>query len=470
VERSTVRSEFEEARDRLRRTPWPSLLLRVLERLREGGHQAWLVGGAVRDALLSRPTVEEWDLATDLRPEVVTSRFGRVEPIGLRHGTVLLLEGGLRFECTTFRSELHYSDARHPDAVAFGDDPRADLSRRDLTINALAFDPISGVLLDPFDGCADLRRGILRAVGDPAARFEEDALRPLRMARFAAVLEMEPEPATRKALAIPSERAALVAWERVREECMKMMRAERPSRGFWLLHEAGLLALWLPELDAGFAVPQNRHHAYDVFVHSLECCDAAPADKPRVRWAALLHDIGKPVTAVMRRGDWTFYGHAEAGAELADGALRRLRFSNEDREAIVRLVREHMFDYRAEWSDAAIRRWLRRVGVDAVADLFDLRIADALGNGRRQGWPAGLAPLRERIERVLESEQALNVRDLALSGSDVMRVLGFPPGPEVGRTLDAMLDAVIEQPSLNTRENLERWLSRSASAKTKREA
>ena len=444
------------ARTRLASHAWPPALRPALERLREGGHQAWLVGGTVRDVLLDRTPAEPhtFDVATDLAPEHVTSRFARVEPIGLAHGTVLVLEHALRMEVTTMRREGAYADARRPDHVEWTKDPREDLARRDLTVNAIAWDPAAQVLLDPLGGLADLDAGLLRAVGDPAERFHEDALRPLRVARFAALLGMDVEDATRAALGSALDRSRQVAVERVREELMKMMTAETPSVGWELLREAGLLELWLPELARTFAVPQNRFHAYDVWGHSLATADAAPADKPRVRWAALLHDIGKVDTREIRKGDATFYDHQNVGADLADRALARLRFSTADREAIVHLVREHMFDYRSEWSDAAVRRWIRRVGEDAVADLFDLRIADVIGNGLKHGLAGTLERFRERIERVHAEDSALHVRDLAVSGEDAMRVLGIAPGPEVGRVLERLLEEVLDDPARNDRDAL----------------
>ena len=439
---------------RLAGHPWPAEVLGALERLRAGGHQAYLVGGTVRDVLMGRPDSLPVDVATDRLPGEVTALFPRVEPIGIEHGTVLVLLGTASLECTTFRREGAYRDARHPDEVSFTPDLGADLSRRDFTVNALAFDPLSGALADPSGGLADLEERRLRAVGEPLARFREDALRPLRAARFAATLGLEPEAATRAALGGVGDRARLVAMERVREELVRLMGAPRPSVGLELLRGAGLLELWLPELARCWAVPQNRWHAHDVYTHSVLACDHAPAAKPRVRWAALLHDIGKPDTRVERRGEGTFYQHERAGAEQADRLLERLRFPADERAAIVHLVREHMFDYRAAWSDAAVRRWLRRVGEEAVADLFDVRIADMLGNGLKTGFPAQLEPLRRRIERVRAESHALHVRDLAVDGADVMRALGVGPGPAVGAALAALLEEVLEDPARNTRERL----------------
>jgi tRNA nucleotidyltransferase (CCA-adding enzyme) len=442
------------ARATLAAHAWPAALLDALGRLRAGGQQAYLVGGTVRDVLLDRPAHGVFDVATDLLPAGVVERFERVEPVGIAHGTVLVLVAGIRIECTTFRREGGYPDARHPESVEFTRDVRADLARRDLTVNAMAYDPASGALVDPHGGLADLARRTLRAVGDPVERFREDALRPVRAARFAATLEMELEPTTRAALGRTADRAARVAVERVRAELERLMEAPRPSVGFELLREAGLLELWLSELTLGYGVPQNRYHAFDVYEHGLRTCDAAPADKPEVRWAALLHDIGKPATRVEREGEGTFYNHQFVGAELADRLLERLRFPLDSRARIVHLVREHMFDYRRGWGDAALRRWLRRVGEDAVADLFDLRIADSLGNGLRQGFPVYLEDMRRRIERLIAESATLHVKDLAVGGREVMEALGIAPGPRVRETLEALLEEVLDRPERNTRDHL----------------
>lgn len=451
------------ARARLTAHAWPTAVLDVLARLREGGHAAYLVGGTVRDVLLERPAASGIDVATDLLPEDVMKRFARVEPTGLRHGTVTIVAGGLVFECTTFRREGAYSDARRPDTVSFTTDPVEDLARRDLTVNALAWDPASGSFLDPHEGALDAERRVLRAVGPPLERFREDALRPLRVARFTATLEMDPDEPLREALAAaraapPGDpwhpRFEAVAAERVWEELRRMMDAPTPSRGLEVMREAGLLELWLPELARCRGVLQNRFHAYDVYFHSLYTCDAAIREKPHVRWAALLHDIGKPDTRAEKDGEGTFHRHEFIGAELSDRLLERLRAPHEFRARVVHLVREHMFDYRAVWSDAALRRWLRRVGVENVADLFDLRIADMIGNGLKAGFPRYLDPMRRRIEALIAADQALHVRDLAVDGNDVMRELGVGPGRAVGETLDALLEEVLDEPSRNTRDHL----------------
>lgn len=435
----------------------------MLDELQRDGRQAYLVGGHVRDVLLGREPDPTWDVATDVHPDEVTRRFARVVPTGLKHGTVLIVVGTMRVECTTFRRESAYGDARRPDSVEWTNDLREDLARRDLTVNAMAFDPLSGVFEDPFDGLTDLEVGRLRAVGDPRLRFNEDALRPLRVARFTATLDMEPDSATRDAMRIDRERLGSLAAERVREELRTMLRARRPSRGLDLMQETGMLDQWLPELEACVGVEQNRFHAHDVYRHSVLACDAAPQDREVVRWAALLHDIGKPLVRELRNGEATFYRHEVVGADLVRDRLEALRFPNEQRERIVHLVREHMFDYHDAWSDAAIRRWLRRVGTDAVEDLFTLRAADAEATGVSQEPRGDLAELRARIGEVLAADNALTVQGLAVDGADVMRILAIDPGPAVGEVLEGLLEDVIEDPALNERSRLIERLEQAAS-------
>jgi putative nucleotidyltransferase with HDIG domain len=429
----------------------PEPVRRLLEALQKAGHRAVLVGGCVRD-LARGVDVADWDVGTSATPTEVQARFPRTAPTGLRHGTVTVHSDAGPVEVTTFRTESEYSDARHPDHVTFTDDLRADLERRDFTVNAIAWDPIADREADPFGGRADLAAGILRAVGDPRRRFHEDGLRPVRAARFTATLEFEIEPATFEAMGASRARVALVAAERIRDEVVKLVGARTPSRGFEVLRRSGLLAILLPEVEACVAVAQNRYHAHDVYHHTLYTCDAAPREKLRVRLAALFHDVGKPATRVEREnGDATFYNHQFESARLAEKALTRLRFPRETVDGVVHLVRQHMFDYRPEWSDAAVRRFLRAVGPEHVADLFDLRIADNIGNGTRTGFPHYLDELSDRIDGILSRSQAFALRDLAVDGRDVMREQRLPAGPEVGVVLERLLEEVIEHPERNDR-------------------
>ncbi|HKO22044.1 MAG TPA: CCA tRNA nucleotidyltransferase [Candidatus Eisenbacteria bacterium] len=431
----------------------PPAFLNCARTLRERGHLAYFVGGCVRD-LLRGVAVADWDIATSARPEQLLSIFSNAVPTGLKHGTVTVPTPSGPCEITTFRVESGYTDARHPDRVEFVTDVTQDLARRDFTVNAIAWDPLDKREEDPFGGRSDLTARVIRAVGDARERFREDGLRPVRAARFTATLEFDLDPDTEAALGDARDQVARVAPERIREELVKMLAAPQPSRGLEVLRRAGLLPLVLPELAQCVAVPQNRYHAYDVYYHTLHTVDAAPADKPAVRLAALFHDVGKPPTRVERNGDATFYNHQFEGERLAVEAMTRLRFSREATEEVAHLVRNHMFDYRPEWSDAAVRRFLQKVGTDHVADLFDLRIADNIGNGTKTGFPHYLEELRGRIEQVLEARQALTLKDLKIDGGDVMQELGIPPGRKVGAILERLLDEVLEDPGLNERGRL----------------
>jgi poly(A) polymerase/tRNA nucleotidyltransferase (CCA-adding enzyme) len=432
----------------------PSAISQVLRRLRSAGFQAYLVGGSVRD-LMRGVTVSDWDVATSARPEAMTKLFPAAIPTGIKHGTVTVPTAAGPCEVTTFRVEYGYTDARHPDRVEFVADVEADLSRRDFTVNAIAWDPEAGREVDPFGGRADLMSRRIRAVGNPRERIAEDGLRAVRAARFAATLEFDVEESTFDALTEAANGVARVAVERIRDELNKLLAARIPSRGLEVLRRSGLLEGILPELAACVAVPQNRYHAYDVYFHTLYTVDAAPPEKPVVRLAALFHDVGKPLTRVEREnGDATFYNHQFESARLAEEAMTRLRYGRETTERVVHLVRHHMFDYKPEWTDAAVRRFVQNVGVENIADLFDLRIADNVGNGLKTGFPHYLEEFRTRIDGVLAARQALSLQDLDVNGEDVMRELNLEPGPRVGSVLNWLLEQVVEEPSLNERRRL----------------
>lgn len=431
----------------------PEHVIAVIRTLREASYEAYVVGGGLRDLLLGR-AVSDWDVSSGADPDAVMGLFERTIPIGAAHGTVSVVTGGGHVEVTAFRKEGAYSDSRRPDNVEFIKSVEDDLSRRDFTVNAMAYDPLDERLVDPFDGRDDLSGKIIRAVGDPLERFSEDALRPLRAIRLAVLLGFEIEETTFKAIEATKDKISRVAAERVRDELMKILRADKPSVAFEMMRETSLLGYVLPELDEAFGIPQNRHHAYDVYLHSLITCDAAGVEKPLVRLAALLHDLGKPVTKEEIRGDATFYNHEVVGAGMADLVLRRLKFSRDAREQVVNLIRHHMFNYTSEWSDAALRRFVRKVGEENLADLFDLRIADRLGNGLKQGFPVNVEEMRRRVESLLSESHALRISDLEVDGADVTRELGIEPGPAVGRVLRGLLEAVLDEPSLNSREKL----------------
>lgn len=440
----------------------PSLLSRVpadvlglCARLREKGKRAWIVGGCVRD-LVRGIDVNDWDVATDARPEEVIRFFRHVIPTGIEHGTVTVLIRKVPYEVTTLRGETTYSDGRRPDSVHFVDDITADLARRDFTINAIAIDPNDGHLIDPFDGVGDLDRGIIRAVGDPLKRFDEDGLRPLRAARFVASLEFEIEKATLAAISQTLDTYRKVSPERVREEWIKAMRAKRPSRAFEVMRETGMLEATVPEFMPTIGCEQNRFHAYDVWQHSMECLDACEGDAA-LRLAALFHDIGKPKTRAWsdKTEDYTFYEHDRVGAEMVRPILKRLRFSNDEQERITHLVRHHIVCYSDEWTDAAVRRWVRRIGKDRIEDLYALNRADILGKGTDPSSDLeALETLKGRVSVVLSAGDALTVRDLKVDGRILMQELGLKPGPNLGKVLAFLLEQVLEEPSRNDREAL----------------
>lgn len=427
----------------------------VLETLWHAGHAAYLVGGCVRDELLGRG-VTDWDIATDARPERITSLFerGRYEN---RFGTVTVSTAERDVEVTTFRRDHRYADHRRPDSVTFSDEIGEDLARRDFTVNAIAWGRAADAthqprLIDPTNGLGDLDRAILRAVGKPAIRFDEDALRLLRGARLAAQLHFDIEPATRAAM---SQAATLVRWvsqERIGAELRRMVVADPPSRAFVILAQAGLLEHALPELAAQRGVPQDKQPGQDLWAHCLATLDAVAAIDPSnqvLRIAALLHDIGKPGTFA----DGHFIGHDREGARLAESLLTRLAFPRREIERVARLIAEHMFSYERRWTDAAVRRFIRRVGPDLVEDLLELREADNLGSG----LPASaghLDELRGRVRAALAAHPPLSLHDLAVDGDDLVAELGISPGPLVGELLDRLLGSVIADPRRNVRARL----------------
>ncbi|NIT35405.1 MAG: HD domain-containing protein [candidate division Zixibacteria bacterium] len=426
----------------------------VVAALRAAGKKAYFVGGGVRDLLAGLKAVD-FDVATDARPEEVRGLFRRTAPTGIKHGTVTVLGSRGNYEVTTFRRDGKYGDARHPDDVTYARTVEEDLSRRDFTFNALAYDPVDDKLIDLFGGVDDFKRGVVRAVGAAVERFSEDGLRPLRAVRLAARFEFEIEAETLNAIPKVLERVRMVAAERVRDEFMKMQAAApKPSYGVDLMRETGLLDLYIPELLEGYGVTQNEFHAYDVYTHSLYSCDAAPAEKPLVRLAALLHDVGKPRTRVVRDGRVTFYNHQAVSRRMARHILDRLRFSKKERDHVLHLIYYHMFGYTPSWTDAAVRRLIRKVGRENIADLFDLRIADWFGNGTNYGFPGYLRALERRINEAIAREEAFTEKDLALDGRDVMAALEIPPGPKVGEALSYLLERVLEDQSLNDRERL----------------
>lgn len=433
----------------------PASVHALMERLWAHGHAAYVVGGSVRDTVLGRPA-EDWDLATDARPD----RLVEIFPGAMyenQFGTVAVREAGEQHEVTTFRTDHDYADFRRPHHVEFGDDIELDLARRDFTVNAIAWgarptaagDTRAPTLIDPFGGIADVRARRLRAVGEPGARFREDALRMVRAVRLAAVLDFTIEPATFEAIRRNAELVAHVSGERIAAELQKLLLAERPSIGLRLMADTNLLAVLLPELAPQRGIEQNKIEGEDLFDHTMRTVDAAPAGRPVLRMAALLHDLGKPATA----DDGPFRGHEVVGADMAEALLDRLRMPKVFGERVVHLVRNHMFNYEPGWADSGVRRFIQRVGADDLHDLFALREADNIGSGLSSDANA-LAELRGRVEAELAASAVLDRSRLAVHGNDLIAELGVVAGPRLGRVLDQLVERVVSDPKLNDRTTL----------------
>lgn len=416
------------------------------------GYQAYLVGGALRDLILGRDP-HDFDIATDARPQEVASLFPHTVPVGAAFGSVLVEAGALGFvDVTTFRRDLEYIDGRRPIGVEYGASIEDDLARRDFTINALAWEMGRGRLVDPFGGLDDLRAGIVRAVGDPARRFREDALRTLRAVRFAAQLQFDIDLDTWQALQEEARGVRRLSGERVRDEFFKILVVPDVGRALWMLHEAGLLLEILPELKGAERLPQYKPGAPTLLDHLILTAAHCPPD-PLLRLAGLLHDVGKMSTRELQpSGRVTYYGHAREGGEAARTAGERLRLSKREIERLTGWVEMHM-SLNETVTAKTLRRWLAARGKAWLLGLVNLGRADAWASG----WQ-GPVPHLDRIEREIEEidrkGEDLSLRSLAVNGHDVMRELGLEPGPVVGRILARLLEAVLEDPGRNTRSRL----------------
>lgn len=491
----------------------PHYVVSVARILIKEGYKAYLVAGAVRDTLLGHEP-HDYDIATDALPETLIELFPKSIAVGAQFGTVVAVmqdATGENFtvEVTTLRNEEDYLQGRWPSKVNFVRNLEEDLQRRDFTINAMALDmsekgiaylehsmveteyamthrhSYEFTLIDYYNGQGDLENKTIRTVGDPMARFTEDGLRPYRACRFASQLGFTIEEQTFEAIKKCLNVSSLVSTERIRDEFMKLlMKSPKPSIGLELLRTSGLLDLFLPELSATYGIKQEIGHAFDVYEHLLRTVDLAP---DRVKLAALFHDIAKPETAT---NDGHFYGHDQRGADLTEKIMRRLRFSNAEIKSVGNLVRWHMFYYpytEAEiqelkekesapeekqfedavtpahkedikevkfWSDGAVRRFIRRVGLENIEDLFALRIADATSEPVSMWAPEEIVALQARISKVLAEDNALKIADLAIDGSDLMTNFALPPGPAIGKTLAHLLELVLENPNLNGKDEL----------------
>ena len=434
------------------------------------GFEAYLVGGAVRDMLLGKPA-SDWDVATNATPQDVTRIFHKVIPTGIAHGTVTVHFMKKEIEVTTYRTEHGYSDGRHPDSVSFAATITDDLSRRDFTMNAIAASLSDGTIVDPFDGQGDIKQKIIRTVGNPRDRFLEDGLRPIRALRFSAQLNFVIQKDTYSSILedVVQEKIHSISIERFRDEFCKIVQSPVPSVGLHRLEETRVLAHFIPELDAGRGVTQadaRGFHEFDVLDHNIYACDGSPRENLIVRIAALFHDIGKTYTRTVEQKTLAgqtvevihFHGHETKSAELTKEILFRLKFSNAQIDEVCHLIRHHMFFFETNWSDAAVRRFVVRVGIENIENLFLLRYADIYGMHRvpvvaTSDTVRNLNALRDRIAKVEAEKSARSLKDLAVNGNDLL-ALGIPAGKHVGRILNELFQCVLDDPEMNTREQL----------------
>src|SRR3989344_4699049 len=444
----------------------PKEVAEVMKRLEGAGFEAYAVGGCVRDLILGKEP-KDWDVTTSAKPEEIQKLF----PESFYENKFLTVtvktaseDPTLKeIEVTTFREEGKYSDRRHPDEIRYAKTLEEDLSRRDFTMNAIALEfPISNSqfpkLIDPFDGQADLKKKIIRAVGNPVERFEEDALRMMRGVRLATELGFEIEKNTFEAIKKLSGNLAFIARERIRDEFMKIIASPRARAGVELLQDAELLRNIMPELEEGIGVT-NRPKIFTIWEHNLKALEygAKTRFSPEVCLIALMHDIGKPrAKGPMKNDEWTFYGHDMIGSKMAAEILTRLHFPSDFVKKAVILIRWHLFKYDPDEgvTDSSVRRLIRNVGPENMADLVKLRICDRMGMGVPKAVPYRLRHFQFRVEKILREEEAPTPKMLAIDGTDVMRILSIPPGPKIGFILAAFREGVFGEPQKNSKDYL----------------
>lgn len=440
--------------------PIPKPVSHVTKTLIDGGFQAYLVGGCVRDLFLGEKP-KDWDVATNAKPEEIVSLFPKTFYEN-SFGTVSVVQEDVDdeslkvIEITPYRKEGAYTDKRRPDSVSFSKKIEDDLSRRDFTINALAYSVENDELLDLFDGRKDLISGHIRAVGDPKERFNEDALRILRGIRLHSELGFGVDKETLAGMSEKVELLSFISKERIRDEFTRIINSPNPSLGLILADRVGALEYMLPELIEAKDIAQNQAHSFDVWTHLLKSLDHAAHKKYQfhVRLAALLHDIGKPASRRWsdEKKDWTFYGHEVIGAKMAKNIMERLHFSRETTKKVVSLVRWHMFFSDTEQITlSAVRRMVSNVGKDLVDDLMSVRLCDRIGTGRPKESPYRLRKYQSMIEEVMRDPVSVGM--LAIDGNDLIKI-GEKAGPRLGYILHSLLNDVLEDPKVNTKENL----------------
>ena len=433
----------------------PKSVQEILNKFNKTGYEIYIVGGAVRDIIMGRPT-NDWDFTTNATPQEIL----KILPGGLynnQFGTVFTEnpdDPARPHEITTFRKEEGYADFRHPEKITWGKSLEEDLSRRDFTINSLALDNDFRVI-NLYKGQEDITNKLIRAVGDPNERFGEDALRMMRAVRIGAELGFLIEDKTFEAIKKNAPLINKIAKERVKEELFKILASPNPYDGIVLFRNSGLMQEILPEMEKCFGVEQKspgRHHIYDVGNHLLMSLKNCKSSDPVTRFATLIHDIGKPLTyKKLESGVITFYNHEMVSTKIAENIADRLRFSNQEKGKFITLIRWHQFTVDEKQTDSALRRFLRNIGLENVEDMLALRVADRLGGGAREtSWR-----LEEFKKRLIEvQKQPFTVRDLKIDGNDVMKELKLEPGPEVGKILNNLFDKVVEKKIENEKEAL----------------
>lgn len=444
----------------------PEKLVKVSKFFSDNGFKSYLVGGAVRDMLMGK-ACHDYDIATNATPAQVMKIFRNVIPTGIAHGTVTIHIFGLELETTTFRTEAEYTDGRHPDNVKYAQTIEEDLSRRDFTMNAIAAELSTGKITYPFNGQSDIKSRIIRTVGNPLERFSEDGLRPVRAIRFAGQLGFEIEEKTFDAISNKEilKKVEGISTERFRDEFCKILASEKPSAGIKLLEQAGILRIFVPQFSPCRGCLQQDErgfHEFDVADHILYACDGCPKENLTVRLSAFYHDIGKPESKTTEIIDGKerihFHGHEQVSAEKAAESMASLKFSNDEIKKVRHLVKEHMFHYESSWSDAAVRRFIIRAGAENLEDLFLLRLADIYGMHRiplQENSPSWklLAELKNRIEKILNENSALSLKDLKINGKDLMEA-GIPSGKTMGKILNELFETVTDSPEMNDKEKL----------------
>ena len=446
----------------MKRLSVPKEVLEIYARLRKAGFEAYLVGGCVRDLLIDREP-KDWDITTNAKPEEIQplyeetfyeNEYGTVGVVTQSEDPRLKV-----IEVTPYRTEGKYTNARHPDEVTWSDNLSDDLRRRDFTINAIAYDPESDTLIDEHGGEKDLERKLVVSVGEPNDRFSEDALRMLRAVRIAAELDFAIDTKTAEGISKNADKLSQISRERVRDELVRILESDRPMQALFVAQKLGISKHIIPELEEGIGCAQNQAHSFDVFEHLLRALQHAADQKwpLDVRLAALLHDIGKPATRRWsdEKKDWTFYGHDMVSARMGKNILKNLRFPKEIIQKVESLIRWHMF-----FSDpdaitlSAVRRVITRVGTENIQDLLNLRVCDRIGTGRPKSHPFRLRKYMSMVDEAMRDP--ISVSMLKIDGTRIMDISGEKPGPRLGWVLHALLEEVLDDPSRNTAEYLEK--------------